>query len=177
MNPLEYLAFMILRTLRRLHLARLIRIGKKHNFTDYFKNFEKVQAVRGIFGEKTEEILGNLKVEFMGLFGYMGVDNSDGHLLVNARYLDTGDKIDIYLDIIHELCHIKQYMEGKDLFDDRYEYVERPTEIEAYCYTVKEARRLGLNDQRIIEYLKTEWMSQSDLEKLANYVGIKFETA
>jgi hypothetical protein len=68
-------------------------------------------------------------------------------------------------------------MEGKDLFDDRYEYVERPTEIEAYRYTVKEARRLGLNDQRIIEYLKTEWMSQSDLEKLANYVGIKFETA
>ena len=177
MNPLEHLAFMILRTLRKLHLARLIRIGKKHNFTDYFKNFEKVQAVRGIFGEKTEEILSNLKVEFMGLFGYMGVDNSDGHLLVNARYLDTGDKIDIYLDIIHELCHIKQYMEGKDLFDDRYEYVERPTEIEAYRYTVKEARRLGLNDQRIIEYLKTEWMSQSDLEKLVNYVGIKFETA
>jgi len=158
-------------------LARLITIGKKHNFTDYFKNFEKVQAVRGIFGEKTDEILGNLKVEFMGLFGYMGVDNSDGHLLVNARYLDTGDKIDIYLDIIHELCHIKQYMEGKDLFDGRYEYVDRPTEIEAYRYTVKEARRLGLEDQRIIEYLKTEWMSQSDLEKLANYVGIKFETA
>lgn len=172
MNPLEYGAFLIIRTLRRLHLARLIRIGSKRNFTDYFKNFEKVEAVRGIFGEKTKEILSNLKVEFMGLFGYMGVDSSDGHLLVNVRYLETGDKIDIYLDVIHELCHIKQYMDGQELFDGRYEYVDRPTEIEAYRYTVKEARRLGLSDRRIIEYLRTEWMGEEDLKKLASRLGV-----
>jgi hypothetical protein len=172
MNWLEYTAFVMLRLLRKLHLTRLIRIGKKRNFTDYFKNFDKTEAVRGIFGEKTEEVLRNLKVEFMGLFGYMGVDNSDGHLLVNARYLETGDKVDIYLDIIHELCHVKQYLEGKELFDGRYDYVDRPTEVEAYRYTVKEARRLGLSDERILQYLKTEWMSKEDLKKLAGYVGI-----
>ena len=174
MHPLEYLAFTILRTLRRLHLARFIRIGAKRNFTDYFKNFEKIDVVKGIFGDKTEEILRNLKVEFMGLFGYMGVDSSDGHLLVNLRYLQNGDKTDIYLDIIHELCHVKQYMEGRELFDSRYEYVDRPTEIEAYLYTVKEARRLGLTNQRILNYLKTEWMSDEDLKKLAIHLGIVF---
>ena len=172
MNPLEYLAFVVLRILRRLHLARLIRIGSKRNFTDYFKDFEKVEAVKGIFGEKTEEVLRNLKVEFIGLFGYMGVDDTDGHLLINARYLEKGDKTDIYLDIIHELCHVRQYMEGKELFDGRYEYVDRPTEIEAYRYTVQEARRLGLSDERICQYLKTEWMSDEDLRKLAKHLEV-----
>lgn len=173
MNPLEYLAFMIMRTLRRLHLARLIRIGAKRNFNDYFKGFDKNEAVRGIFGEQTEEVLRNLKVEFMGLFGYMGVDNNDGHLLVNARYLENGDKTDIYLDVIHELCHVKQYMEGKELFDPEYDYVDRPTEIEAYGVAVKEARRLGISDERICQYLKTEWMSDDDFKKLARNVGVK----
>ena len=171
MNPLEYLAYAFLRMLRRLHLARLIRIGSKRNFNDYFRNFDRVEAVRGIFGEKTDEVLGNLKVEFMGLFGYMGVDSSDGHLLVNVRYLENGDKTDIYLDVIHELCHVKQYMDGKELFDGRYDYVDRPTEVEAYRYTVKEARRLGLSDERIMDYLKTEWMSDEDLKRLVNNIG------
>ena len=172
MNPLEYMAFLLLRSLRKLHLARLVRIGAKHNFNDYFKGFDKNEAVRGIFGNKTEDVLRNLKVEFMGLFGYMGVDNTDGHLLVNARYLENGDKTDIYLDVIHELCHVKQYMEGKELFDGRYEYVDRPTEIEAYQYTVNEARRLGLSNERICQYLKTEWMSEEDLKKLAKHLEV-----
>ncbi len=172
MNPFEYLAFMLVRSLRRLHLARLIRIGAKRNFTDYFKGFEKNEAVRGIFGDKTDEVLRNLKVEFMGLFGYMGVDNTDGHLLVNVRYLENGDKTDIYLDVIHELCHVKQYMDGKELFDPEYDYVDRPTEVEAYRYSVREARRLGLSDEKILTYLKTEWMSEEDLKRLAEHVGI-----
>jgi hypothetical protein len=141
-------------------------------FIDYFKDYEKVPAVKGIFGDKTEEVLRNLKVEFIG-FGYMGVDDVDGHLLVNSRYLKTGDKTEIYLDIVHELCHVKQFMDGKDLFDPHYEYVDRPTEVEAYCYTVKEARRLGLSDQWILTYLKTEWMSLQDLAKLARHVNIE----
>jgi hypothetical protein len=141
-------------------------------FIDYFKDYEKVPAVKGIFGDKTEEVLRNLKVEFIG-FGYMGVDDVAGHLLVNSRYLKTGDKTEIYLDIVHELCHVKQFMDGKDLFDPHYEYVDRPTEVEAYCYTVKEARRLGLSDQWILTYLKTEWMSLQDLAKLARHVNIE----
>jgi len=171
MNWFEYVAFRILRLFRRLHITRLIRVGPTRMFMDYFKDYEKVSAVRGIFGEKTDDVLRNLKVEFIG-FGYMGVDNTDGHLLVNARYLKNGDKTDIYLDVVHELCHVKQFMEGKELFDERYDYVDRPTEVEAYRYTVQEARRLGLSDQRILDYLKTEWMSQEDLKKLAKYVQV-----
>ena len=143
-------------------------------FTDCFKGFEKVEAVKGIFGEKTEEVLGNLKVEFIW-FGYMGVDDTDGHLMVNERYLNTGDKTDIYLDVVHELCHVKQHLDGKELFDSQYDYVDRPTEIEAYRYTVKEAKRLGLNGERILKYLKTEWMSGEDLKRLVKNLNINLE--
>ena len=114
---MEYVVFSVMRVARKLHLSRLIWMGtSKKMFKEYFKGFEKVEAVRGIFGEKTEEVLNNLKVEFIW-FGYMGVDNSDGHLMVNGRYLSSGNKTDIYLDVIHELCHVKQWMEGKELFD------------------------------------------------------------
>jgi hypothetical protein len=145
-----------------------------HRFTDYFEGFEKVEAVRQIFGEKTEEVLNSLKVEFSGRRGYMGVSDLDGHLIISAYYLNNGDIVDLYLDVIHELVHVKQFMEGKELFDSRYNYVERPTEIEAYRHAVEEARKLGLSDERICEYLKTEWMNDEELKGLAETLGVKY---
>lgn len=175
MNPLEYIMFSIFRLLRRLRLRRIIRSSiSTRKFNDVFKGFEKVEAVKRIFGEKTEEVLSNLKVELMGFGGYMGVDDATGNLMVNARYLNSGDKVDIYLDVIHELCHVKQFMEGKELFDNRYDYVDRPTEIEAYRYTVQEARRIGLTEERICQYLRTEWMSEDDFKRLAKAVNVSY---
>lgn len=175
MNPIENISLSLLRLSRKLHLTRLFGLGSsKRMFMDYFKKFENVEAVKGIFGEKTEEILSKLKVEFIW-FGYMGVDNTDGHLLVNARYLSKGDKTDLYLDVIHELYHVKQWIDGRELFDSEYEYVDRPTEIEAYRYTVQEAKRLGLSKEQIILYLKTEWMSDEDLARLVKNMQIDLE--
>jgi len=142
-------------------------------FTDYFKGFEKVEAVRRIFGERTDSVLNNLKVEFGGRRGYMGVSDIDGHLIISVEYLNKGDIIDIYLDVIHELTHVKQFMDGKELFDRHYNYVERPTEIEAFRNAVEEARRLGLSDERICEYLQTEWMTDEDLLLLAKALNVK----
>lgn len=147
--------------------------GSTHVFTDYFKDLDKTEAVRRIFGERTDEVLRNLKVEFTWIGGYMWVSNADGHLMVSSRYLNNGDRVDIYLDLIHELVHVKQFMEGKELFDSDYNYAERPTEIQAYRYAVEEARRLGLSDERICQYLKTEWMSNEDLQRLAKTLNVK----
>jgi hypothetical protein len=142
-------------------------------FLDYFRGFDKVEAVRRIFGANTDEVLHRLRVEFAGMRGYMGVSNEDGHLLVSTLYLRDGDIIDIYLDIIHELVHVRQkLLEGKELFDDRFSYVERPTELEAYRFAVEEAKRLGLSDERILRYLKTEWMSNSELKRLAKAMNV-----
>jgi hypothetical protein len=158
--------------MRKLRLVRILRVGTSTGmFLDYFKGFEKSQAVRGIFGDKTNEVLKNLKVEFTW-FGYMGVNDDDGHLMVNKTYLNNGDKTDIYLDVVHELCHVKQHFDGEELFKAGYEYVDRPTEVEAYRYTVQEAKRLGLSDERIFNYLKTEWMSKGDVVRLIKNIGI-----
>lgn len=155
--------------------VKILRNAKvaMYPFTDFFKGFEKVAAVRRIFGEKTDSVLGNLKVEFSGRRGYMGVSDTDGHLNISAEYLNNGDIIDIYLDIVHELTHVKQFMDGKKLFDWRRNYVEMPTEVEAFRNAVEEARRLGLSDERICEYLKTEWMTDNDLLLLAKALNVK----
>jgi hypothetical protein len=155
----EVVELKILRVVNILGLDRIARVGaggSVHPFTEYFKGFEKVQAVREIFGDRTEDVLGSLKVELMWIGGYMWVSSRDGHLAVSARYLNKGDWIDIYLDVIHELVHVKQFLQGKELFDRDYSYVERPTEIEAYRFAVGDARRMGLSEKRILEYLKTE---------------------
>ena len=173
-DPRELLLLTILRIAKILRIDFIPHLkSSKHSFTDYFKGFEKVEVVRQLFGWKTEEVVRNLKVEFTFLGGYMGVSNRDGHISVNSRYLNNGDKIDIYLDVIHELVHVKQFMEGKELFDIHYGYTERPTEIEAYRHVVKEARNMGLSDKRICEYLKTEWMSDYELKKLAKTLNVK----
>jgi hypothetical protein len=155
-------------------IPRNVKIAT-YPFIEYFKGFENVGAVREVFGEETEKVLSNLKVEFAGIRGYMGVSESDGHLIIGARYLNEGNMVDIYLDVIHELVHVKQFLEGKELFDSDYAYIERPTEIEAYRHAVKEARRLGMTDERICEYLKTEWMSADDLQRLAKTLGVKLQ--
>ena len=143
-------------------------------FTQYFKGFEKVSAVGEIFGEATVQVLSDLKVEFFSSkFGYMGVSDEDGHLIVSAYYLKNGDPISKYLDVIHELVHVKQYREGKALFDETFEYHDRPTELEAYTHAVKEARRLGMSDPEIFDYLKVDWMSDNEVRKLARNIGVQ----
>jgi hypothetical protein len=172
LSAIEYAIFRILRLFRKLPV-NILSIGSLSViFADYFKDFENLNAVKGIFGEKTGEVLHHLKVELSWVGGYMYVDGSDGHLVISKNYLSNGNKTDIYLDLIHELYHVKQFLDGRELFDPRYDYVERPTEIEAYRYTVQEARRLGLSEERICLYLKTEWISESDFKKLAKSINV-----
>jgi hypothetical protein len=169
----EYVVMRFFRLFTKLPLREIVHlVAQTQPFMEYFNGFEKNRAVRGIFGKQTEEVLKNLKVDFIW-FGYMGVSGGDGHLMVNKRYLSTGSKQDIYLDVIHELCHVKQHMDGIDLFDPRYDYVDRPTEIEAYRYSVLEAKHLGLSASEIRLYLKTEMMSSQALDRLITNMGIE----
>lgn len=172
----EALLIKVFRVVKALRLDRMFHLRvsvSTYSFNDCFKDFEKVEAVRRIFGEKTEEVLRNLRVEFTPLAGYMGVNGSNGHLMVNPNYVQNGDRLDVYLDVIHELVHVRQHLEGRELFDSNYSYAQRPTEVEAYQHTVEEARRLRLSDERICEYLKTPWMSIEDVQQLAKALSVK----
>ncbi len=143
-------------------------------FTDFFRGFEKVEAIRLLFGEKTEEVLNQLKVEFYSAhYGYMSTSDEDGHLLISSYHLRTGDVRTIYLDVVHELHHVKQFFEGRELFSDEFNYVDSPIEIEAYLPTVAEARRLGMTEEEIIDYLKVEWIPPDQFERFLVNMGLK----
>jgi len=156
-----------------VRIPRNIRL-EYDRFTDYFRGFERVPAVKAIFGPKTKAALRSLKVEFFSSrWGFMGVSDADGHLMVSTHYLRTGEPREIYLDIVHELVHVRQFREGMELFEDGFEYPDLPTEIEAYKTCVAEGRRLGMSDLELYEYLKVFWMSEKEVRRLARNVGIR----
>lgn len=142
-------------------------------FERFFQGFERAPPVRDLFGRGTARILKNLKVEFFSPpFGYMGTSDADGHLIVSSHHLKTSDLRTLYLDVVHELCHVKQFRAGRPLFDRTKKYVDTPTEIEAYAFTVKEGRRLGMTNEELVEYLKVEWVDDNDHRRLARRLGL-----
>ena len=142
-------------------------------FKDVFGGFEEVDAVRSIFGSKTDKVLTDLEVEIEDGQGYMRINDKKGSIIVNAKYLKEGEESYIYLDVVHELVHIRQHLEGKELWDKRYAYVDRPTELEAYRVAVQEARRLGLREEKIVDYLKVEWVTDEEFRRLLNTLELK----
>ena len=149
----------------------------RHSFNDYFRGFEGVPAVREMFGQETDEVLAGLRVEFLNARSdYIWVSDEDGHLIANANYLKEGETRAIYLDLIHELVHVKQFRDGREIslrIGKKFEYVDRPTELEAYKLTIKEARRLGMDDDEIMDYLKVTWLDEEEVRRLARHLGVK----
>jgi hypothetical protein len=142
-------------------------------FTDCFKGFDKVDAVKRIFGDETTKVLAELKTEFTNATIYLRVNNSDGRLMINPDYFLKADITDLYLDVIHELVHVKQFLEGKTS-DEEVNYAERPLEIEAYKITVDEARALGIDEERIFDYLDSDLINSEELKQLAETVGVEY---
>ncbi len=145
-------------------------------FERFFRGFETTPPIQELFGRSARRILGNLKVEFFSPpFGYMGTSDQDGHLIVSSHHLRTSDLRTLYLDVVHELCHVKQFRAGRPLFDRKRKYVDTPTEVEAYAFTVKEGKRIGMTDPELIEYLKVEWVDEADHRRLARRLGLLFK--
>ena len=141
-------------------------------FPDLFQGFEKVAAVKRIFGAKTKQTLKSVRILFSTRKGYLRVDNDTGDIIISSPYLQTADEREFYLDLIHELVHVRQFKQGKDLFDKKYSYVDRPTEIEAYTVAVEEARRIGMTEREILNYLKVEWVNDEDFKRLLRALGV-----
>jgi hypothetical protein len=161
-----------------LNLGVVINRDVKHeecSFKDVFGGFEKVKAVRSIFRDKTEKVLTELRVELTGARGYLHINDEVGSIVVNPKYLVSGREEYLYLDVIHELVHIRQFMEGRELFDRSYTYLERPTEVEAYQVTVREAKRIGMSADEIVEYLRVEWVTEQEFQRFLVSLGLATE--
>ncbi len=142
-------------------------------FKKVFGGFEGVAAVRSIFGDGTDKVLTDLEVEIEDGRGYMRINDKKGSIMVNSKYLKEGEETYIYLDVVHELVHIRQHMEGKELWDKRYAYYDRPTELEAYRVALEEARRLGLTEEKIVDYLKVEWATDEEFRRFLITLELK----
>jgi hypothetical protein len=101
--------------------------------------------------------------------GFAYVDVETPCIVLSEEYYRTGKDIDLYMDMLHELTHIRQHHEGRDLWDERYEYVDRPTEIEGYAVAVEEGRRLGMDDEDVIDHLTNPWMDEEDVHRLLRH--------
>jgi len=142
-------------------------------FSRFFQGFEDNPAVRTLFGRQTGKVLRSLKVEFFSArFGYMGTSDVDGHLLISTHHLRDSPFRTVYLDIVHELCHVRQFRQGKPLFYPKLSYVDAPSEIEAYRFTVDEGRRIGMTDHQLLDYLKVEWITTAEHRRLARRCGV-----
>lgn len=146
--------------------------GTTQPFLEVFAGFEAIQAVKGLFGQATEEVISKLKVSLDSPRGYLRVDGETGDVIINPEYLKTGQEKHLYLDVIHELAHVRQFREGKELYDRRFPYFERPTEIEAYRVAVQEARRIGMDKEEIVDYLRVEWVTEEEFMRFVSMMRI-----
>jgi hypothetical protein len=105
--------------------------------------------------------------------GFRMVESEEDEIVVASSYLANGPSMDLYLDIIHEFLHILQRKHGRELWVGRkVPYVDRPTEVEAYAFSVAEARRLHVPDRYLREYLRVTWVRNSEYLRLLRHVGV-----
>lgn len=141
-------------------------------FLDIFTGFESLEVVRSMFDGRTDKVLAQLRVDVQARPGYLRVDDETGNIVISRDYLKSGEERHLHLDVVHELVHVRQFIEGKELFDRRYAYVDRPTEIEAYRTCIEEGRKLGMKDDELTEYLRVEWITEEEFGRLLSSVGI-----
>lgn len=141
----------------------------RYRLMDVFEGLEKSKVLKKVYGDDVEAILNSTKIEINSHPWVIWV-NEEGAISINVDYFKKIDLRTLYLDIIHELIHIKQFTEGKRLFDDKFSYADRPTEIEAYRLTVEEAQNIGLSRKEIIDYLKVDWITDEEHRKLVKAV-------
>lgn len=93
-------------------------------------------------------------------------------IVVGVAHLRESPELILFLDIFHELCHVLQRRDGRELFAEGLSYVERTTEIDAYQFVVDEARRFGVDDEVLRDYLKVEWIDDAEYRTLLRKLGV-----
>ena len=159
--------------LKGISVNRRLGTGPKR-LTTVFPGLEADPNFRAIFNDGLRaKVLAETKVNLVPEDSYAYIDDEKGWVNLGLSYLKTGEERILYLDILHELTHIRQWHEGKELWDRRYNYVDRPTEVEAHQVAVDVARNLGMNDREIADYLRVEWTSREEHERLCRRLGVR----
>jgi hypothetical protein len=139
-----------------------------HDYLELLPRAAESPALRRVAPDpaQRERLLATARVRVEKMRSFCWVDVVVPCIVLNADYYRDGTELDLYLDLLHELTHLRQVEEGRDVWDEAYDYVDRPTEIEAYAVAVEEGRRLGMTDEDVVLHLSNPWMSEADVRKL-----------
>lgn len=111
-------------------------------------------------------LLDSARVRIKQREGYCFVDVLIPAIVLSEAYYHQANPLDLYLDLAHELTHLRQLAEGQNLWDHSLDYVDRPTEIEGYAVAVEEGLRLGMTEAEIMRHLSNPWMDESETARL-----------
>lgn len=160
-------------------MKNVFRINRRlepgqYRLEEIFADIRSYGILNTIFAgpEEIDQVIAHTRVLIVDHAYEMFVDNEDGSITIGLEHLRTSSDSILYLDIIHELCHVQQCRQGRNLYDRSKAYVDRETEIEAYLVTVQEARRIGFNDEAIAEYLRVAWLTPKEHSRLARSLNV-----
>jgi hypothetical protein len=146
----------------------------QYRLADLFPDIGRYEVLAELFADpgELEQVLAETPVHLAAQGHSIFVGNDDGAITIALAHLNELPDEVLYLDIIHELCHVRQHRQGRELYDRSRSYVDRETEIEAYGFTVREARRIGLNEGAISDYLRVPWITEEEHRRLCRRLGV-----
>ena len=150
-------------------ISRNLGLGT-YKITDVVDGLENSVALNTLYGSELKAILDTTCVDVASKPWTIWVDRDTKRITINKNYLSETEKGTLYLDFVHEMIHIWQITKGEDVFDRSVSYVDTPTEIEAYKYTIEDAKRIGFSRRDIVEYLKVRWITDEEHSRLVKAV-------
>jgi hypothetical protein len=154
-------------------MKNVFRINRRlepgqYSLEEVFADIRACEILSAIFAdtEEIDRVIAHTRVHIADMPHEMFVSNDDASITIGLNHLHEAPDEFLFLDIIHELCHVKQQMQGRNLYDRSKSYVDRETEIEAYRVTVQEARRIGFNVDAIANYLRVSWITPAEHKRL-----------
>jgi hypothetical protein len=146
---------------------RTLGVGT-HPYRLFLPKFEESPAVRLIETPATPigPLLDDARVKIKKGQGYLYVDVAIPAIVLIEEYYQRANPLDLYLDLAHELTHLRQLAEGRNIWDHSLHYVDRPTEIEGYAVAVAEGIRLGMTDEQVAQHLANPWLNEDEVKRL-----------
>jgi hypothetical protein len=139
-----------------------------HPYRLFLPRFEESPAIRLIETPKIPigPLLDEARVKIKNGEGYCYVDVRIPAITLMEDYYHRGNPLDLYLDLTHELTHLRQLAEGRNIWDHSLHYVDRPTEIEGYAVAVSEGIRLGMTEKQVMQHLSNPWINEDEVMRL-----------
>ena len=154
------------------HVVRSLSCGM-HPYRQLVPRLEESPVARRIGSAATPlgTLMDGARVHIKTGEGYCFVDIKAPAIILFHEYYLKANALDLYLDMAHELTHLRQFAEGKDLWDHSLHYVDRPTEIEGYAVAVEEGLRLGMTEAQVMQHLSNPWLNESEVARLRKNIA------